>query len=45
MDCIIINDNDGKALFSKLVHNSGVADQTVDYLGLAEKQITSVLKP
>lgn len=34
--CLIPNDQAGSELFQKLVHNSGVADQTVDYLGLAK---------
>lgn len=34
--CIISNNEEGSKLFTKLVHNSDVADQTVKYLGLAE---------
>lgn len=34
--CLIPNTEDGSELFTKLVHNSGIADQTVDYLGLAK---------
>lgn len=35
--CLIAKNNDGSKLFEKLVHNSGVADETVRYLGLADK--------
>jgi len=36
MDCIIPNNDDGSKLFTKLVHNSDVADQTVRYLSLGD---------
>jgi len=35
--CLIGNNDEGSALFAKLVHNSSIADDTVKYLGLAEK--------
>lgn len=35
--CLIAKNDDGSKLFEKLVHNSGVADETVKYLGLADK--------
>lgn len=34
--CLIANNKDGSKLFDKLVHNSGLADETVKYLGLSE---------
>lgn len=36
MDCLIANNKEGSELFTKLVHNSSVADQTVVYLGLGQ---------
>lgn len=37
MDCLISNNDDGKKLFAKLVHNSDLADGTVKLLELADK--------